>query len=459
MHRWLRGVFVAAGVVVLVYAGLVGYSYAQGYLNLPPLPFAVPMPFVSAPYDSAKLLEDIAAGAGRVNSSNFSVSLHAFIEPRDKDAVPFVPGTGDSGGSLLALQSAAASIPSDMDITLSLGGATEKTDTGYNGRLTLSGALKSSAFSAELALEARKVADNFYFNLRKFPSLFGNFTAVTNQWVLVTPEDQKNNNLNFGSTTGSVTSPEERQKQHDRLVTALRLADQDKVLLPVGTPSREVVAGVTLWRYTLALNPDTLLTYAQDLHAAEPDYTISQDTLDYLGSAEGKQELEYVARNVAVSIWARSDGIPAQFELSVRAVPGDSAVALKDKQLRVMVTLLLSDINTPAAIEVPTPTITFDEAYKLVFGTALVDSRIKSRDARRQSDIKTIQVGLEIYYNDHNSYPAALSALAPDYLPAVPVDPQTEAPYTYARTSASHYKLSATLEGAVNGSKLLNVSQ
>ncbi|OGF31319.1 hypothetical protein A3H09_03530, partial [Candidatus Falkowbacteria bacterium RIFCSPLOWO2_12_FULL_45_13] len=36
---------------------------------------------------------------------------------------------------------------------------------------------------------------------------------------------------------------------------------------------------------------------------------------------------------------------------------------------------------------------------------ALNNARMKSRDAKRVSDIKQIQTALELYYNDANSYP------------------------------------------------------
>lgn len=68
--------------------------------------------------------------------------------------------------------------------------------------------------------------------------------------------------------------------------------------------------------------------------------------------------------------------------------------------------------------------------------SALNQARVKSRDARRESDLHQIQVALQLYYNDNGRYPyvgaAAFSctsnwdlvrtALAP-YMSEVPVDP------------------------------------
>jgi len=42
---------------------------------------------------------------------------------------------------------------------------------------------------------------------------------------------------------------------------------------------------------------------------------------------------------------------------------------------------------------------------------ALNDARIKSRDAKRLSDIKQIQSALELYYSDNNTYPVTANAI------------------------------------------------
>lgn len=55
---------------------------------------------------------------------------------------------------------------------------------------------------------------------------------------------------------------------------------------------------------------------------------------------------------------------------------------------------------------------------------SLNSARIKSRDAKRVADVRVIQSGLELYYNDHQGYPASLSALeGAEYKLAVPVAP------------------------------------
>jgi len=77
---------------------------------------------------------------------------------------------------------------------------------------------------------------------------------------------------------------------------------------------------------------------------------------------------------------------------------------------------------------------------------SLNSARQKSRDARRIGDIKQLQLALEMYYDSNNGYPTSTAALAPDYIPVQPADPQTNSAYTYEADGTSNYVLEAVLE-------------
>ena len=89
---------------------------------------------------------------------------------------------------------------------------------------------------------------------------------------------------------------------------------------------------------------------------------------------------------------------------------------------------------------------------------SLNSARIKARDAKRISDIKQLQLALEMYYDDNSHYPTAISdaTLVTDvgYLASLPVDPSTAAGYAYAGLGSgdtcTSYHLGATLENTSN---------
>lgn len=95
---------------------------------------------------------------------------------------------------------------------------------------------------------------------------------------------------------------------------------------------------------------------------------------------------------------------------------------------------------------------------------ALNNARQKSRDAKRVSDIKQVQTALELYYNDVNSYPAAVTFDGSGtivngtvtYMAKVPQNPTPAdgcpALYTYAQDdSGASYHITYCLGGASGG--------
>ena len=86
---------------------------------------------------------------------------------------------------------------------------------------------------------------------------------------------------------------------------------------------------------------------------------------------------------------------------------------------------------------------------------SLNTARLKSRDARRISDIKQLQIALALYSDSNSSaYPTALSALAPTYIGVIPTDPVGAGAYKYSAlgtgASCTNYHLAATLEDTAN---------
>jgi type II secretion system protein G len=88
---------------------------------------------------------------------------------------------------------------------------------------------------------------------------------------------------------------------------------------------------------------------------------------------------------------------------------------------------------------------------------SLNTARSKARDVRRVSDVRQIQLALQMYFDVNSAYPTTLqgiAALVPTYLPVVPTDPQGGGNYSYCAPATLGYHLGATLEnsGGVLGS-------
>ncbi len=88
----------------------------------------------------------------------------------------------------------------------------------------------------------------------------------------------------------------------------------------------------------------------------------------------------------------------------------------------------------------------------VAIGTASYsNAQKKSRDARRQGDLKAIQNAMEQYYANHGgNYPSSCGTIGGDtsYLPGgIPKDPKTGASYIFGTCNASQYRYCADLEG------------
>src|SRR3989344_202641 len=91
---------------------------------------------------------------------------------------------------------------------------------------------------------------------------------------------------------------------------------------------------------------------------------------------------------------------------------------------------------------------------------SLNSARKKGRDARRVSDLKQLQLALELFYDatPTTGYPAALTALATQYISVIPTDPSGgSAAYGYVQIgSGTGYYIGAILEVTGQTGILLN---
>jgi len=81
---------------------------------------------------------------------------------------------------------------------------------------------------------------------------------------------------------------------------------------------------------------------------------------------------------------------------------------------------------------------------------SLNTARQKARDARRVSDVRQLQLALQMYYDTNGSYPAALSSLKPTFINEVPTDPDGTSAYRYCVDATLGYHLGTRAIGMEN---------
>jgi type II secretion system protein G len=104
---------------------------------------------------------------------------------------------------------------------------------------------------------------------------------------------------------------------------------------------------------------------------------------------------------------------------------------------------------------------------------ALSSARTKARDAKRLSDVKQVQIALELYYTDNSRYPIQVEPITLGssavtclhntdngwsancdqdvYMRAVPKDPKAGSQYMYSSADGTAYSIDAALEADMGG--------
>lgn len=74
----------------------------------------------------------------------------------------------------------------------------------------------------------------------------------------------------------------------------------------------------------------------------------------------------------------------------------------------------------------------------------------KAKEKAAKADLKMIGNALEMYYNENNDYPSALSGLSPDYLKKVPSKSPWNTDYDYTKNSRTSFTLSVANSAGTN---------
>ena len=106
-----------------------------------------------------------------------------------------------------------------------------------------------------------------------------------------------------------------------------------------------------------------------------------------------------------------------------------------------------------------------------IVAVSVNSARAKARDVKRGSDLKNLTTALEMYYDKYNAYPVAaawtsklgcygpasanwIPGLAPEFIPALPADPQGDCSvgrdYLYASNGTDHKLLIHVPENCSN---------
>ncbi|MCX6719405.1 MAG: hypothetical protein NTZ38_03470, partial [Candidatus Taylorbacteria bacterium] len=304
---------------------------------------------VSALQKSAKMYSTSTSSAV-VNGKTitFSKETASYIYIPSESPQPFLV-------DLLGMQKELAYIPSDFELDGTFSGSWQKVSGDkVNSAVCMAGTAKFGDFNVAVDAQFKKVGDNLYFMLSKFPSLFGDMSKIKDKWIVFTSQDLATYGAEYMNSP-SLKSQDEIAAAKDKLMKAVKIflsvADKNHALTSIGSPSVEDVNGVRAYRYDLQFKKETMPQFYSDLTSQyqtafdkDNPLVFDQATMDYLKSSKFSKAFDYFRANTTLTLWATSDGTPIRISYGLRMVPDDSSKN-SDKQIMTTVTLTLSDVN------------------------------------------------------------------------------------------------------------------
>ncbi|OGZ46232.1 MAG: hypothetical protein A2756_06565 [Candidatus Ryanbacteria bacterium RIFCSPHIGHO2_01_FULL_48_27] len=353
-----------------------------------------------------------------------------------KKPVAYMPGSMDAP-SLLPYEL------QDADIEIRSSGIYQQAGDHSNFSAELSFNVEQGRQNIGLGGELRYIDDMYYVRLTQLPielispamalSPFGVFdvTRIVRNWY----------SLKTATLAEFKIAPrsDDRDKEREQaLGNELKTLYAKSALFDIVSSQKEGSGDHATYRYVLEAKPDQLMQFMKAVTELAEDRGLTR--AEELAMQNFVDELE----KSTIEAWIRVDD--GYLEKILVSVPDFSygAVAFKTD-----VTIEFKDFNT-ADLQKPTAAIPFDEELKNIIAGSLGSADVKSRDARRTAEIRQIQLALELYFDEHGSYPSNLKLLVPKFMDHVPTDVSDATPYVYtphiANGMYTGYHLGASLE-------------
>lgn len=310
--------------------------------------------------------------------------------------------------------------PGEMKVDLTLSAKTDwQTEASPDWAFNIDANGDFGDLQYKVNIDALKKNKDYYFKINNIPSLFlGMFSNIKGFWIKINPEENKDGySYNpLSSIAGDLSRQEESYKELraevlNLLHSAVKFADEEKLISFKKKPSVEKIDGRTLYRYELDIKKEAILPFYEKFlveaqKTKNKNYLFEDSGLvEYLKSEEFDAVFDYYRKNIFVTLWTDEKGFPAMAEYRFRIVPSDEVGQMKDKQINLTVLLKISDINKLVVIEAPSGAKSLEE----IGGTSLDTARNKGANAAIKANLSNMRASAELYYDANSSYGKASS--------------------------------------------------
>jgi hypothetical protein len=290
------------------------------------------------------------------------------------------------------------------------------TDTAASVDVQSKSGISSSTVLA--SLEFRAIQSIVYIQLLTLPDLGSfNIDKLKNQWIKIDPAAITAQMKQMGVAVGSSTTSDISNFDSlgsDQIKNAIDIAKKYELFDPARYLGTEDIDGKPAFHYTRALNLKNAASYLEAVQAATPG-KLPPGTADNLK--------ESIQEDPQIDIWiAKGTGFPAKAAVSFDF---GNAPLIRTGGVHANAVIHFQNFNEPVDIAAPVNSIDIVDIFKSFSnatsvnpfagsqtGASQVDILENSRDARRISDLRFMQLALELYFNKNVCYPMAGSSSA-----------------------------------------------
>lgn len=370
--------------------------------------------------EAVKAMQNYGYGTQRIVTEGKTVAISKihgsyfsfYGEPRQPSWVQFIE----------SYERMFSAIPAEYMLDIHVKGTADREATkDSDAAFGIGGSLALGDLSFAADVEMLKNGDTYYGRVNKMPALGAfDLSKVKQQWIKVSKDELAtmapgSSASYFAGASYLSDSKDAVQETMAQLKDIVKsLYDEDVMQIDMSLPDETIETRET-YVYTISYNEqnvapwyEKITTTLKERHQDKALFTLDPRSLELMKSKAFTDYLGYIKNNTTFTIYIdKETGYPSKFTYSIRLVPKDSVVHLREKQIMTSFSISLADVNQPVSVEAPADFITLEDAIVTLTGI----TKNEYRFSLQNQNIAKIRTALRDYKNYHGVYPASLSVL------------------------------------------------
>jgi len=366
-------------LTLLVGAGL-AYGYVGGYFG-----------FNGKTVSNETFFENLYLNSQKITSNTTQANLVIRTAKREADAVPYVNESDSTsiGEAISGVNDVLYSAPSDFNANLSVttrGNISTENKTVGDMEFQLKAGLDMNGASFKVDFESLLSDQKLFFIINEYPYLeqLSMLSPLRGKWIFADMNDLEQSSdpddyafiesmlKDIAKALNSVRTEKTEISQSNDSIKNMEVAkrvDSIKLFAIEKVTNNSSVQGENLTKYSLKLKFENIPDFYDMLNELSVGgmTTLEVDALkDEFNSPEAKILSDYLNKNMFVELWLDGEGYARQGQIRLRFVPSDELTHFADKQLELIISFTMSDINKPFVPQEPTTFMSVKDADKLI---------------------------------------------------------------------------------------------